>query len=141
MARIILSLLVFLTYNQFVHAQEKENKFEGYFFNTEYNVYICMDLHSNGIIVPGHEMFGEQPGYLGKKNNNFFWLITSAKITGPNSSELELVNDYGSEDLKVSFTQKNDSVFVLRQESGSSLKVPNNRKWQKLPKEMELKKR
>ncbi len=100
-----------------------------------------MNLHSNNIIVPGHEMFGSLPGYLGKKNNNFFWLITSGKIIECDKSEFDLVNDYGSEDLKVSFIKKNDSIYILRQESGNSLKVPNNRKWQKLPKEMEFKKK
>ncbi len=141
MNRCIWLVSLLIASNIGICAQNKTSNFEGYFFNDEYNVYIRMNLHSNNIIVPGHEMFGSLPGYLGKKNNNFFWLITSGKIIECDKSEFDLVNDYGSEDLKVSFIKKNDSIYILRQESGNSLKVPNNRKWQKLPKEMEFKKK
>ena len=54
---------------------------------------------------------------------------------------LQMINDYGSEDLTATLTAENDSVFVLKQIDGSTLKVPNNGKWQKLPKTLELKRR
>jgi hypothetical protein len=44
-----------------------------------------------------------------------------------------MVNDYGSEDLEATLTRQNDSIYVLKQGKGSTLKVPNNSKWQKLP--------
>jgi hypothetical protein len=50
-----------------------------------------------------------------------------------------MINDYGSEDLTATLTVQGDSVFVLKQESGSTLKVPHKGKWQKLPKTMEFK--
>ena len=53
---------------------------------------------------------------------------------------LSLINDYGSEDLTATLTMKNDSTFTLRQDDGSTLKVPDKGKWMKLPKELELKK-
>jgi hypothetical protein len=52
-----------------------------------------------------------------------------------------MINDYGSEDLTASLTIKDDSIYVLRQEDGSTLKVPKNGKWQKLPKTLEFKRR
>ena len=52
---------------------------------------------------------------------------------------MNLINDYGSEDLTATLTRKNDSIYILKQESGSTLKVPKNSKWQKLPKVLELK--
>jgi hypothetical protein len=54
---------------------------------------------------------------------------------------LQLINDFGSEDLTATLTRKNDSVYVLRQEGGNPIKVPRNGKWQKLPKTIELKRK
>ena len=55
---------------------------------------------------------------------------------------LALINDYGSEDLTATLTRKNDSIYVLKQEDGSSLKVPvKGGKWQKLPKTLEFKRK
>ena len=58
-----------------------------------------------------------------------------------NTAELSLTNDYGSEDLTASLVRQNDSVYVLRQLQGSTLKVPKNGRWQKIPKVIELKRR
>ena len=44
-------------------------------------------------------------------------------------------------DATATLTRKNDSIYILRQESGSTLKVPKNSKWQKIPKTIELKRR
>ncbi|MBP3511580.1 MAG: hypothetical protein J6K19_06040 [Prevotella sp.] len=122
------------------YGQGNISPFKGYFYNDEYRIYIRMNLYDKDITVPGYEMFGNLPGYLGKKNNNFYWLITSGKTVSEDKAELELINDYGSEDLKATVTAVNDSTFILTQGSGSTLKVPNNRKWQKLPKVIRLKK-
>ena len=67
-------------------------------------------------------------------------LITSARIEGKKAN-LALINDYGSEDLTATLTCKNDSIYILKQEEGSQLKVPKNGKWQKLPKTLEFKRR
>ena len=55
------------------------------------------------------------------------WFIEGRK------AELEMVNDTGSDDLRATLEQKDDSTYVLRQGNGSTIKVPNNNKWQKLP--------
>ena len=99
-----------------------------------------IDLYDERITVPGQDLYGELPGYLGKKNNTFCWLITSAKIDG-NKAELQMINDYGSEDLTATLTAENDSLYVLKQVGGSSLKVPKEGKWQKLPSKLVLKRR
>lgn len=108
--------------------------------NTEYDVVLTLNLDSLNIAVPNHELLGPLGGYLSKKRNSFYWLVVSSEVTG-NKATLTLVNDYGSEDLEASLTKKNDSVYVFKQLDGSPLKVPNNGKWQKLPKVMEFKKR
>jgi hypothetical protein len=78
------------------------------------------------------------PGYLSKRFNSFAWIITDAQVKG-HKATLQMINDYGSEDLTATLTVQGDSVFVLKQESGSTLKVPLKGKWQKLPKTMEFK--
>ena len=122
-------------------SQENNYMFKGYFFNGEYNVYLKIDLHGDGIIVPDHDLFGPLPGYLGKMNNSFFWLITSKNIKNKNFANIELINDYGSEDLSASLSLKNDSTLVLKQLKGSEIKVPNKGKWQKLPAELVFKRK
>ena len=121
-----------------VVAQESKGPFRAYLINKEYSVYLRIDFYAESITVPRQELYGSLPGYLGKKRNSFCWLITSAKVKGSHA-ELAMINDYGSEDLTATLSQKNDSVYILKQEKGSTLKVPQNGKWQKLPKVMEFK--
>ena len=62
-------------------------------------------------------------------------------MTSDKEATLSVVNDYGSEDLTATLVCKDDSTFVLRQGSGSSIKIPRDRKWFKLPKNIEFKRR
>ena len=121
-------------------AQSNNTPFRAYLSNNEYNVFLRINFYEQDVNVPGQDLFGQVPGYLGKKNNSFAWLITSAKING-DKAKLQLINDYGSEDLTATLTRKNDSIYVLKQESGSTLKVPNKSKWLKLPKTLEFKRK
>jgi len=119
-------------------AQGKEGPFHAYLYNNEYEVYLQINLYDQDVEVPGQELYGPLPGYLGKKHNSFCWVITAAEVKGKTAT-LSLINDYGSEDLTATLTQQNDSTYILKQEKGSTLKVPKNSKWQKLPKTLELK--
>lgn len=119
-------------------AQTVDKPFHAYLFNNDYDVYMRLDLYGESITVPGQELYGELPGYLGKKHNSFCWLITSSKIDG-DKAELQMINDYGSEDLIATLTVENDSIYVLRQVEGSTLKVPKDGKWQKLPSKLVFK--
>jgi hypothetical protein len=121
-------------------AQSEGTPFHAYLYNNEYEVFLQINLYEQDIEVPGHELYGPLPGYLGKKNNSFCWVITASEVNGKTAT-LSLINDYGSEDLTATLTQKNDSIYILKQESGSTLKVPKNSKWQKIPKTLELKRR
>jgi len=135
---IAISLLCLTTIS--VKAQSNNEPFRAYLSNNEYDVFLRINFYEQDVNVPGQDLFGQVPGYLGKKNNSFAWLITSAKING-NKAKLQLINDYGSEDLTATLTRKNDSIYVLKQESGSTLKVPNKGKWLKLPKTLEFKRK
>ena len=130
----IICLLAVLT----TTAQEADGPFRAYLINKEYNVFLRIDFYQESISVPGQDLYGKLPGYLSKQHNSFCWLITSAEVDG-NKATLQMINDYGSEDLTATLTAKSDSVYVLKQIDGSTLKVPNNGKWQKLPKTLELK--
>ena len=121
-------------------AQQNSKPFRAYLYNNDYEVFMRLDLYGESITVPGQELYGELPGYLGKKHNSFCWLITSSKIDGE-KAELQMINDYGSEDLTATLTLENDSLYVLRQVEGSTLKVPKDGKWQKLPSKLVFKRR
>ena len=122
-------------------AQNEEKVFRAYLFNNEYDVYLRIDFYKESISVPGNELYGKLHGYLGKNNNSFCWPITAAKLKDEHTAELSLINDYGSEDLTATLKQQNDSTYILKQEKGSTLKVPKNGKWQKLPKTLPFKRK
>ena len=100
---------------------------------------MVIDLYRGGITVPGQDIFGEVDGYLGNLDDSRKWLVTEAHINTPTEATLALTNDYGSEDLTatLSYADK-EQLYILRQEHGSSLKVVINRKWNKLPKTLKL---
>lgn len=137
MKKIFLFIIVFHI-SLSVSAQNAAKPFRAYIYNNEYEVFMRLDLYGESITVPGQELYGELPGYLGKKHNSFCWVITSSKIEGK-TAELQMINDYGSEDLTATLTAENDSLYVLKQVEGSTLKVPKEGKWQKLPSKLVFK--
>ena len=136
----LLILLILCHFLLISAIAQSDRPFSAYLINNQYDVYLRINLYEQNIQVPGQELYGQLPGYLGKKHNSFCWVITDAKVNGK-SALLSLTNDYGSEDLTATLTQKNDSVYILKHEQGSTLKVPKNGKWQKLPKTLEFKKK
>jgi hypothetical protein len=137
----ILSLLAVLSCTLAIQAQQADSTvFRAYLYNEEYDVYMRINLYDQDIIISWQDIYGPLPGFLAKNDYNFCWMITDSKVSG-RKAELEMVNDYGSEDLTATLTLENDSLYVLRQKKGSALKVPNKGKWQKLPATLTFKKR
>ena len=130
-----------MTVSTAVLAQKDSTAFRAYLINNNYEVFLRINFYEQDITVPGQELYGQLPGYLSKKRNSFCWLITSADIVSDKEAMLSLINDYGSEDLTARLVRQNDSVYTLRQMEGSTLKVPKDGKWQKLPKTLELKRK
>ena len=124
-----------------IWAQKQGDSFRAYLFNNTYNVYLRINFYDQDVTVPGQELYGKLPGYLGKLHNSFCWVITSCEVKNEKTAELQLINDFGSEDLTATLTRENDSIYVLKQGAGSTIKVPNNGKWQKLPKALEFKRK
>jgi len=119
-------------------SQTGNDSFRAYLFNNTYNVYLRINFYDQDISIPGQELYGQLPGYLGKQRNSFCWVITSCQVKNEREATMQLINDFGSEDLQATLTRKNDSIYVLKQGSGNTIKVPNNGKWQKLPKILEF---
>ena len=138
---ILLSALALLTMG--ASAQNKVNNadsttFKGYLYNQKYNVYINMDFYHNNIVVPYQEIYGELPGFFGDKQDGRKWLFTNATIKNKHTAEIQIINDYGSEDLTATLTKTNDSTYIFKQEKGSTIKIARNRKWVKMPDELEF---
>ena len=138
MKRLILSLCCLWT--ALSYAQSENQVYKGFLHNDEYGVYLRINLYEQDILIPGQELLGTLPGFLGKDNNSFCWPIVSAEVKGKKAM-LQMVNDYGSEDLEAQLTCEDDSTYVLKQLKGSSIKMPENGKWQKLPRTIMLKRR
>lgn len=120
-------------------AAQNDKVFHTYIYNDEFKVYMDINLYENNVIVPNQELFGETPGYFGAKRDERKWLITSAKIDDKNTATLEIANDYGSEDLTATLTfNPEDGSYMLRQKSGSRIKIVVNRKWVKIPTELKF---
>lgn len=113
--------------------------FHTYIYNDEYKVYMDVNLYEANISVPGQDVFGTVPGFFGALRDSRKWLVTDAKIVGKNKAELQIINDYGSEDLTATLTYNpKDNTYVLKQTGGSRLKIVVNRKWLKIPTEIVL---
>jgi len=140
MKRILITQLAILLATA-LFAQQDDKPFRAYLINNEYNVYLRINFYDQDVTIPGQELYGQLPGFLGKQRNSFCWVITSCRLKNDNTAELQLINDFGSEDLTATLTRQNDSLYVLKQKDGSTIKVPNKGKWQKLPKVIEFKRR
>lgn len=127
-------IVFFATVAAMVFAQQSQEDFRGRLVNDEFDVFLHIDFQKQNITIPGQEIYGVLPGYLGKKHNSFCWPITMVKQQKDGEILLTMVNDYGSEDLTATLSLQHDSTYVLKQVSGSTIKVPKNGKWQKLPK-------
>ena len=140
MKNVLLALALMLSTLAAKAQQVDSTAFHAYLYNADEDVYMSINFYDQDIVIKGQEIFGNVAGFLAKKGNSFCWIITSAEMEG-NKAELEMVNDYGSDDLTATLTQVNDSTYTLQQKAGAALKVPVNSKWHKLPRTLTLKRR
>ena len=66
--------------------------------------------------------------------------ITSSS-TNHREAQIEMINNYGSEDLQATLTADTDSTFIYRHRGGSTLKFPDGNKWKKIPSKVVFKKK
>ena len=121
-----------------VFAQDS-TAFKGKIVNDEFQIWIEMDFDAQAVIVPEQEIFGEVAGYLGAKRDPRKWIVTGVEMKNKTTARLEIVNDYGSEDLTATLMLNSDGTFTLKQLDGSTIKIAVNKKWVKLPKTLVFK--
>lgn len=140
MKKLLLALIAILcclpSVGQTKYEPTDTTVFVGRLVNKEYNVYLQIDFYHQNVTIPRQEVYGEMAGYFGDFQDARKWLITSAVIKNDIQAEMDIINDYGSEDLKATLTRINDTTFVLQQGDGSTIKIARNRKWMKMPKEL-----
>lgn len=140
MKRTILSV-IFTIWVLSVFSQTESKPFKAYLVNDDYEVYLRINFYDKNIKIPGQELYGELPGYLGRKKHSFCWVMVDAEVESDEKARMTLINDFGSEDLEASLTRKNDSIYIFKQEKGSTVKIPKNGKWQKLPRTLQFKRK
>ncbi|MBR3398668.1 MAG: hypothetical protein IKH08_02690 [Prevotella sp.] len=119
--------------------QEADGPFKCIVTNNEYNVFLRLNLYEETIPIPGQEILGNTFGYLKKPTDSRVWIITGVDISADGKkASLEMINDYGSEDLNAELIISNDTTYLLRQLQGSTIKVAGKNKWIKLPKELKF---
>lgn len=120
--------------------QSIDKTFEVTLHNKAYNVMLKINLHDKNVMIPQQEIFGEVDGYLKSNADSRCWIITDSTIDpSGKKATLEIVNDYGSEDLVATLEYNAEKqTYILRQGEGSTIKLAKNGKWQKLPTEIEL---
>lgn len=139
MKKLLLLLIALLSQTSiFAQQCDVDSVFHAYIYNDDYKVYLDLNLYDQTISVPGQSIFGELPGYLGAVRDSRKWLITSAEIDKETTKvRLEIVNDYGSEDLTATLSYNpSTKVYTFKQIDGSRIKIVVNRKWVKLPTEL-----
>lgn len=122
-----------------VLSAKAEEPFKCIVTNKEYNVFLRLNLYEETIPIPGQDILGNTFGYLKKPTDSRVWIVTGATISKDGKkASLEMVNDYGSEDLNAELILNSDSTYILRQLQGSTIKVAGKNKWIKLPKELKF---
>lgn len=115
--------------------------FKGHLYNDEYQVYLDIDFYQKNILVPNQEIFGQLPGYFGAKRDVRKWLITEIKLLNDSTARVDIINDYGSEDLSATLYKDKNGNYILKQGEGSTIKIVVDRKWVKIPKTLVLHKK
>ena len=95
-------------------AIQAQKNFRAYLYNNEYNVYLRINFYDQDISIPGQDLYGKLPGYLGKMYNSFCWVITACEVKDEHHAEMQLINDFGSEDLTATLTWLNDSTYEFK---------------------------
>lgn len=122
-----------------LHAQV-DSTFVGRFVNTEYNIFLNLNLVEKNVEVAGQEVLGTVDGYIGCEKTTTVWVIVDSSIDG-NKATLEVINNYGSEDFTATLTKESDGTYTLKHQGGSTLKFPVEKKWHKIPAKVAFKRK
>ena len=124
-----------------VLSAQTDRVFDTTIHNDEYKIYITLNLYDKNVRVPDQDVLGEVEGYIGSSQCRSKWLIVDSRMVNDRTAELEVINDYGSEDFTAVLKMNNDGTYTFKKKNGSTLKFAVNRKWQKLPSTFQLTKK
>lgn len=110
-----------------------EKTFIGEYRNDELKIFLRINLIDKNVQVPKQDILGEIDGYIGSTQCDHVWPIVDSEVNG-NTAQLQLINNFGSEDFTATLTDNGDGTVTLKHIQGSTFKFPVNRKWQKIPK-------
>ena len=137
--RMLLCAAFFTLHSSLLTLSAQDKPFKGVIINKANDVFMRINLYEDDIKIPGQEILGNTYGYIKKNTDSRVWIIIGVTMDEKhNKALLEMVNDYGSEDLNTELSIQSDSTYLLRQLQGSTIKMAGNGKWIKLPKEMKF---
>ncbi len=135
-AMIILTALSCLT------SVAQDSLFRARIYNKEYDITLHINLYEEAITIPGQSILGKVYGYLKNSSDSRAWIIMGVQLADDGrTASLDIINDYGSEDLTATLTVADDNTYTLTQRDGSTIKVASKGKWVKLPKTMTFRKK
>ena len=135
----LLCAAFFTLHSSLLTLSAQDKPFKGVIINKANDVFMRINLYEDDIKIPGQEILGNTYGYIKKNTDSRVWIIIGVTIDEKhNKALLEMVNDYGSEDLNAELSIQPDSTYLLRQLNGSTIKMAGNGKWIKLPKELKF---
>ena len=120
--------------------ESQERPFKAYLYNDELKIYMQINLYDKNIMVPGQDVYGQLDGYIGSRQGSGLWLITSSTVKNSRTAELDIINDYGSEDFTATLRLNADGSYTLKRNGGSTMKFAVRGKWQKIGATVEFKK-
>lgn len=136
---LLLVLLMLVTFGSY--AQDRpDSTFIGKIYNDELKVYIVMNLVDKNVTVPQQDIFGNVDGYMGCTGTEHVWTIVTSEVKG-HTAHIEMINNYGSEDVSATLTHEKDGSYTYKHLSGSTLKFPVGQKWHKIPSKVVFKKK
>ena len=121
-------------------AAQEARPFDATIHDDEHKIFIKMDLYDKDISVPGQDVLGKVDGYIGSKQSRTTWMIISSTLVDERTAEIEVINDYGSEDFTAELKANPDGTYTYRKKDGSTLKFAVKGKWQKIPSRVEFRK-
>ncbi len=114
-------------------AAQNDGPFKGTVRNKEYKIFITMNFYDKDIIADGNDVLGEMDGFIGSTQSNNKWFIIESRIKDRNTAEIDVVNEFGSEDFTAVLKTDGKGSYVLDKKDGSTMKFGVMGKWQKIP--------
>ena len=106
--------------------------FVGRFVNEELKIFLVINFYDKNVTVKDQDILGELDGYFGCTECQHVWPIVDAQINN-NVVDIDVINNYGSEDFRAKLTRNEDGTLSFRHIEGSTFKFPIPGKWHKIP--------